>query len=73
MRWIAVYILAAIPVFAADITLHGWVVNDNDAPEEGARISVRPANTPAYAPIVVRSACKYGFVTRVNASEFLPH
>ena len=26
------------------------------------------------APIVVRSDCKYGFVTRpVNASEFLPH
>jgi hypothetical protein len=63
----AVYILASFPVLAADITLHGWVVNDNDAPVEGARISVRPVNTSAYAPIVVWSDPSGAFTLTVPA------
>jgi hypothetical protein len=55
VRWLAIYVLAVFPTFAADIALDGWVVNDNDAPVEGALVSVRPANAPAYAPITVRS------------------
>ncbi|HUB80524.1 MAG TPA: TonB-dependent receptor [Bryobacteraceae bacterium] len=55
MRWLAVYILAVFPILAADIALDGRVVNDNDAPVEGALVRVRPANASAYSPISVRS------------------
>ena len=61
VRGLAVFIVAACPLLAADITLHGWVVNDNDAPVGGALITVRPANNAAYAPISTRSDPSGGF------------
>jgi hypothetical protein len=41
--WFAVCALSSFPLCAADVTLHGRVVDENDAPVRAARVDVRPA------------------------------
>ena len=67
MRWLALCFLANFPLLADDIPVRGWVVNDNDAPVEGARVSVRPAASAAYAPIVLMSDPSGRFTLNVPA------
>jgi len=50
------------------------MVNDNDAPVEGARIAVRPAEAAPYAPIVLSSDTSGAFTFTVpSAGDYLPH
>ncbi len=46
---LAVCALMTIPVRAADITLHGRVVDENDAPVRDARVTARPAGVSTVA------------------------
>jgi hypothetical protein len=39
----AICALSSFPLYAADVTLHGRVVDENDAPVRAARVDVRPA------------------------------
>jgi len=43
LGWFAVSALMAFPLGAADVTLYGRVVDENDAPVRAARVTVRPA------------------------------
>jgi hypothetical protein len=40
--WFAVCFVLVLPLHADDLTLHGRVVDENDAPIENARVTVRP-------------------------------
>jgi hypothetical protein len=55
VRWLAVSLLAALPLGAAEITLHGRVVDDNDAPVDAAHVTARPAANAVYALIAVQT------------------
>ncbi|HEX3748158.1 MAG TPA: carboxypeptidase-like regulatory domain-containing protein [Bryobacteraceae bacterium] len=70
MHWLAIYILSLSPLLAAGISLHGRIVNDNDAPVDGALIRVRPAAQGSYAPIAVRSDPSGGFTLAWPANCF---
>jgi hypothetical protein len=47
--WLAVSALIGLPLGAAEVSLHGRVVDENDAPVQAARVSVRPAEAAASA------------------------
>jgi len=51
LRWLAFSWLMALPLGAADLTLRGRVVDDNDAPVETARVTVRPAGDATAASL----------------------
>ena len=68
VRWLVVFVLGTFPVIAADIAVRGRVVDENDAPVEAARITIRPTAVAAYAPIVVRSDPSGGFELMIPGS-----
>ena len=47
--WLAVSALIGFPLCAAEVSLHGRVVDENDAPVQAARVSVRPPATAGAA------------------------
>ena len=65
-RWLVV-LLMALPVDAADIVLHGRVVDDNDAAVEAARVTARPAGLATYAAVSVQTDPHGAFELRLPA------
>jgi hypothetical protein len=67
-RWLMVCLLVTLPLGAAEITLRGRVVDDNDAPVEAARVLVRAAAVE----IAVRTGPAGAFtVTLPAAGDYL--
>jgi hypothetical protein len=68
VRWLAVSLLAALPLGAADITLRGRVVDDNDAPVDAAHVSARPAAAAVDAAIAVQTDPTGAFTIQLPAA-----
>jgi len=55
VRRLAVSVLAALPLGAADITLHGRVVDGTGAPVDAAHVTAQRAANAAYAAIAAQT------------------
>jgi hypothetical protein len=49
-RFLVACALLSLPVCAADVTLHGRVVDENDAPVRAARVTMRPLTASSTVP-----------------------